>query len=77
MTEVTVDTNDDEGVYVLVGEGRHQSPIVLETEGFQSDRGAARTRATASRFTLRYCICRLVPVEGNELVLKDMERLQK
>lgn len=68
---------EDGGAYVVVAEWRGQGPIVMETEGQQSSRDGARQRVLGNNQLHRYCICRLVPVEGNELVLKDLERLQR
>lgn len=75
--DIVVDTYDRTGVFVVVGEGRNQAPIVMETEGEDSSYDAAGARRDNSSWMHRACICRLVPVAGNELLLKDMERLQK
>lgn len=77
MTNTEIDTHDRAGAYVVVAEWRGQAPIVMETEGPHSSRDEARERTRTFGHLNRYCICRLVPVEGNELVLKDLERMQK
>lgn len=76
MTIKQIDTWDREGVFVLVAEGASQPPIVLETEGEFSSYEAAQERARTGPFKTRTCVCRLVPVSGNELVVLDMQRMQ-
>lgn len=66
---------DPDGVFVVVGEGRNQAPIVMETEGEHSSFEEAQKRAKASHW-LRTCVCRLVPVSGNELLALDLHRMQ-
>lgn len=79
MTEVTIDKYDREGVFVAVIETASQGPIVLETEGEYSSFMAAEARALRAMGgkPVRFCICRLVPVSANELVILDMKRMQK
>lgn len=78
MKEVSINLFDDEGIYVVIAEGRMQGPIIMETEGEDSSRQAAEDRArSAQNWIVRHCICRLVPVEGNMLLPKDMERMQR
>lgn len=77
MTQITIDTYDRDGAYVVVAEWAGQAPIVMETEGDQSSYEAAQERARKMSHVHRYSICRLVPVAGNDLVVRDLERLQK
>lgn len=76
--ETTVSHYDNDGVFGLVIETAGQAPILLETEGDQSSREAAMGRVTQAfgGKPLRWCLVRLVPVCGNELLLLDMQRLQ-
>ena len=75
--EVKIDTYDREGVFGLVVEGANQAPILMEAEGDQSSYQYAMERAThALGRPVRWCVVRLVPVSGNELLLLDMQRLQ-
>ena len=78
-SEITLDKYDREGVFVLMIETASQAPIILETEGDQSsfDKTEERIRLAFGGKPLRYCICRLVPVAGNELLPIDMQRMQK
>lgn len=77
--EITIDPYDRDGVFVAMIESAGQGPIALETEGGDSSFDAARKRAERAfaGSTLRWCICRLVPVQGNELLPLDMKRMQK
>lgn len=77
--KVTVDPYDREGVFVTVVETANQSPIVLEAEGPQTSFYAARDRAEVifGSKAVRWCVCRLVPVAGNELLAHDIQRMQK
>lgn len=77
MTQITVDTYDHDGAYVVVAEWANQAPIVMETEGDNSSLEAAQKRVEGMKHITRYSICRLVPVRGTNLVVKDLERLQK
>lgn len=79
MTEITVDKYDREGVFVVVIETASQGPIALETEGEHSSFEEAQARASRAMggAPVRFCICRLVPVSANELVILDMKRMQK
>lgn len=63
-------------VYGVVIERAGQDPLLMECEGFASTLDHANAAAKRTRAT-RYCIVRLVPVDGNELLLQDMERLQR
>lgn len=75
MTIKQIDIYDTEGVFVVIAEGRNQAPIILETEGGGSSFDAAQKRTKHSQW-FRVCVCRLVPVSGNELVVLDMQRMQ-
>lgn len=78
---ITIDTyaRREEGAYALVTESPGQAPILMETEGcdtsFQSCMRRLDRMAKAGH-AQRWCIVRLVPVDGNELLLLDLERLQ-
>lgn len=79
---ITIDTyaNTEEGAYALIAESPGQSPIVTETEGCDSSFKSCekrRDRMMKSGYAQRWCIARLVPVDGNELLVLDLERLQK
>lgn len=63
-------------VYGVVLERPGQDPLLMECEGFASTKDHALAAARRMNAT-RYCIVRLVPVNGNELLLQDMERLQR
>lgn len=73
--EITVGRYDDEGCFGVVIERPGQDPILMECEAEYSTREGARDLAKRLNAT-RYCIVRLVPVIGNELLLQDMQRLQ-
>lgn len=77
--EVTIDKYDRDGCFVAVIESANQGPIVLETEGEDTSFDAARRRAEKAfgGATIRWSICRLVPVAGNELLPIDLQRMQK
>lgn len=77
--EVTVDRFDRSGVFVAVIEADNQAPIVLEAEGADTsfDRASERAIKAFGRGNLRWCVCRLVPVAGNELLPLDLQRMQK
>lgn len=76
--EIKIDAYDRAGAFGLVIETPNQAPILLETEGDQSSYEAAMGRVTRAfgGQPLRWCLVRLVPVCGNELLLLDMQRLQ-
>lgn len=77
--EVTIDKHDRNGCFVAVIETSGQGPIVMETEGEDSSYEAAEARIARvfGGKPLRHCICRLVPVAGNELLPLDLQRMQK
>lgn len=79
--KITIDTYDrrNEGAYGLVVECSGQAPILMESEGCDTSFASCikrRDRMSKEWGAQRWCIVRLVPVEGNELLLLDMERLQ-
>lgn len=77
---ITIDTYDKrkEGAYGLIVEYAGQAPILMETEGCGSSfEGTSARIGKWQGKPLRWCIVRLVPVEGNELLLLDFERLQQ
>lgn len=78
-SDVTICKYDRDGIFVAVIETASQAPIILETEGDQSGYDAAMGRVSKAfgGKPHRYCICRLVPVAGNELLPIDMQRMQK
>lgn len=80
--QITIDTyyQREEGAYALVTEGPGQAPILMETEGCDTSFQSCRKRLdrmAKSGNAQRWCIVRLVPVEGNELLVLDLERLQQ
>ena len=81
MTIKQIDTHDSEGLFVVMYEARNQAPMIMETEAVHSTYEAARKRAGRSFMLrtciLRTCICRVIPIEGNELLTLDMMRLQE
>lgn len=79
---ITIDTwnRGNEGACGLLVETRDQAPILYETEGCNSSLSsiiALRDRVASNPRTIRWCIVRLVPVDGNELLCLDFERLQQ
>jgi len=79
---VTIDTyaRREEGAYGVIAEYPGQAPILMEGEGCDSSYESVLARlknlSLGGGRVLRWCIVRLVPVEGNELLLLDFERLQ-
>lgn len=78
--EITINPYDDEGAFALVIERPGQDPILMETEGEVSSRRQIeeflRKKDGFMSFATRWCIVRLVPVQGNALLIEDMMRLQ-
>jgi len=74
---ITIDrcARRDEGAYGLIIEAAGQAPILLELEGCDSSFNDVMGRLAKMTHT-RWCVVRLVPVDGNELLLLDFERLQ-
>ena len=76
---ITIDTyaRREEGAYGVIVEYPGEAPILLEIEGCDSSFQSAMDRVGRVKDRLiRWCIVRLVPVDGNELLLLDFERLQ-
>lgn len=77
---ITIDTyaRREEGAYGVIVEYAGQAPILLEREGCDSSFQSCMDRVNRKMHgpPLRWCIVRLVPVDGNELLLLDFERLQ-
>lgn len=69
-------SHEIEGCYGVVIEKAGQDPILLECEAPYSTPEHARLQAKRMLAT-RYCVVRLVPEYGNELLLQDMVRLQR
>lgn len=70
----------DEGAYVVIFENDNQAPIIMEAEGCDTSLASCMERVQrlrAQRGFGRWCIARLIPVEGNELLVLDLERLQQ
>lgn len=78
-SEVTIDKYNRDGCFGVIIETKGQAPILLETEGEDTSYASAEARAKRAfgQETLRFCIVRLVPVSGNELLPLDMQRMQK
>ncbi len=75
--DITINKYERDGVFVVMCEGQSQSPIIIETEGGNSSyEGALATQKRIS-WSHRTCICRVIPVRGNELLPLDMQRMQK
>lgn len=77
---ITINRYDDRGAFGLVVEMPGQDPILMEIEGDDSGReriaAFVRRREGFAASATRWCIVRLVPVEGNALLIEDMIRLQ-
>lgn len=70
----------DEGAYVVIAEWPGQAPIVMEAEGCDTSQASCMERVKRMQSqgqAGRWCIARLVPVDGNELLVLDLERLQQ
>lgn len=76
MTTKTINTWDREGVFVLMSESKSQAPMIMETEGEFSSFDAAHDRVKRMKWLTRACVCRVIPVSGNELLALDMIRMQ-
>lgn len=64
-------------IYGVIAEFPRQAPILMESEGQFSSREAAFKRANEIYGAIRYAVVRLEYEGGNELLLHDMERMQK
>lgn len=64
--------------YGLIVEWPGQDPILLESEGKYTSRAACIERAKRLHSRpVRWCVVRLKFEAGNELLLRDLGRLQK
>ena len=69
---------DEPNAYGVIAEFPGQAPILMEAEGDGSSLESARDRAARLRGVIRWQIVRLVPTSyGNQLLLKDLVRMQK
>lgn len=72
--------NDGPAVFAVVAEWANQGPLLMETEGVFSSYEAAMERCqglSGRPGILRVAVVRLTLENGNELLLHDMERMQK
>jgi hypothetical protein len=72
--------NEDDGVYGVVVEWHNQGPILMEAEGPRTSYDAASdhmSRLIGAPRVTRVAVVRLEYVGGNELLLKDMKRMQQ
>lgn len=77
---VTRRDNDGPAVFGVVAEWVDQGPILMEAEGNGSSYEAALERCqqlSGRPGILRVAVVRLTFENGNELLLHDMERMQK
>ena len=64
--------------YGIIAEFPDQAPILMEAEGDGSSMESTLDRAARLRGVIRWQIVRLVPTKlGNQLLLKDLVRMQK
>jgi hypothetical protein len=69
----------DDGCYGVVVETRAQGPMLLEAEGHSCSREGANVvyhRWLGRPDIVRIAMVRLIYVQGNELLLPDLERMQ-
>ncbi len=69
----------EEGAYVVIAEWGGQAPIVMEAEGCDTSMASCLERVKriqGQQGHVRWCIARLIPIDGNELLALDLERLQ-
>lgn len=64
-------------VYGVIAEFPSQGPILMESEGPWSSEEAARERTYKLKGAIRTAVVRLTYASGNELLLLDMQRMQK
>lgn len=76
MSTKTIDTYDTDGLFVTIVEGKSQAPMILESFGEFSTFDQAHARARNGQWH-RFCVCRVIPVSGNELLALDMLRMQQ
>ena len=76
--EADYKAEDEPNAYGIIAEFPGQAPILMEAEGDGSSLEGARNRAAQLRGVIRWQIVRLVPTSyGNQLLLKDLVRMQK
>lgn len=71
---------EPEGSFVVIAEFQNEAPIVMEASSGTTGYDAAGERAEKLRGSgrvVRTCIARLTYEAGNELLFKDLERMQK
>ena len=69
---------DEPNAYGIIAEFPDQAPILMEAEGDGSSMESTLDRAARLRGVIRWQIVRLVPTKlGNQLLLKDLVRMQK
>lgn len=75
MSIKEIDTYDTQGLFVTIVEAKNQAPMILEAEGEFSSFEGAQSRVKNGNW-FRACVCRVIPVSGNELLALDMLRMQ-
>ncbi len=76
--DCSLQAEDEPNAYGVIAEFPGQAPILMEAEGDGSSLEGARDRAARLRGVIRWQIVRLVPTSyGNQLLLKDLVRMQK
>ena len=76
--DCSLQAEDEPNAYGVIAEFPGQAPILMEAEGDGSSLESARYRAARLRGVIRWQIVRLVPTSyGNQLLLKDLVRMQK
>ena len=76
--DCSLQAEDEPNAYGVIAEFPGQAPILMEAEGDGSSLESARSRAARLRGVIRWQIVRLVPTSyGNQLLLKDLVRMQK
>ena len=76
--DYSLQAEDEPNAYGIIAEFSGQAPILMEAEGDGSSLEGARDRAARLRGVIRWQIVRLVPTSyGNQLLLKDLVRMQK
>ena len=76
--DYSLQAEDEPNAYGIIAEFPNQAPILMEAEGDGSSLEGARDRAARLRGVIRWQIVRLVPTSyGNQLLLKDLVRMQK
>ena len=76
--DYSLQDEDEPNAYGVIAEFSGQAPMLMEAEGDVSSLEGARDRAARLRGVIRWQIVRLVPTShGNQLLLKDLVRMQK